>query len=177
MEIECHEEGLFVWQNNGRVLVYRYIPEHGSASFFAHRTSGSDRQVALLPLMRHEDVAILVLDYIPAHTGQRRPLAVGDRFRRTPLVHFALAHFTGEAVRGDTRQCISADVTIRRSDVARSVPVMVVAEEVGLVAGAALKVFISAAGRGIGVGWVCGEGGGAGSGMHSSGGAGRGRCF
>lgn len=76
--------------------------------------------------MWHQNVAILVLQNIFSDTRQGGPLAVGDRLCCAPLVHLALAHLTGEP-RCDPGQGVSTYATVRGSDVARRVPVMVVA--------------------------------------------------
>lgn len=162
------EVGMTIRLNKGPS---RDIPQHGSARLFAHRTARGDRQVSLVPLVRHQDVAVLVLQNVLAHAGESRPFTVGNRLGRAPFMHFALAHLTGEAMRGG----IATHTAVGGSDVGGGgVPVMVIAQEVGR---PPIEVFISARGRVcVGcVGW--GEGSAKAWVVEGGRGGGRGRGF
>lgn len=109
-------------------------PEHGAAGLVADGALAGHGEVALHPLVRHDDVAILVLDDVLADRGQRRPFAVADRLGRAPLVGLALADAAAQPVRGHARERVAAQVAVRGPGVRGGVPVVLPGQEVVLVA-------------------------------------------
>jgi len=105
--------------------------QHRSAGLLADGAHGGYREVALHPLVRHDN-AIRLLDDVLANTGQRCPLAVGDRLGRAPLVHLALAHLAAESVGGDPGEGVPAHIAVGGAGVGGGVPVVVVRQYVVL---------------------------------------------
>lgn len=75
--------------------------QHRPARLVADGALGGHGEVALHPLVGHDDVPILVLDDVLPDRGERRPLAVADRLGRAALVRLALADAAAESVGSD----------------------------------------------------------------------------
>lgn len=82
--------------------------QHRAARFITVQTLGRHRQVALHPLVRHDQIAVEFLDDFLADASQCGPLTVRYCFGCASLVHFEFAHFTRQSVRRDARQCFAA---------------------------------------------------------------------